>query len=120
MNKIFIKIGANKYDAADYSFPAERTFRDAWSVNDRPQDGVITVDMDKARNVWRDKIRAARLEEFAVLDAEFLRALESNGDTKAIAARKKELRDAPADSAIDAANTPEALKAVQPARLTVK
>ena len=45
------------------------------------------------------------------------------GDTDAqaaIAAAKQALRNAPADPAIDAAQTPEELKLVQPAGLTVE
>ena len=53
----YIKIGATSYNAADYTLPAERTFRDGWEAND---DGTITVNMTKAKDIWRDKIRAAR------------------------------------------------------------
>ena len=118
---VFIKIGATEYDAADYQAPADRTFRNAW---DNPPEGsdVIGVDMGKARDIWRDKIRAARVAEFEKLDAGYMQMLEQ-GDTDAkaaIAAAKKALRDAPADPAIDAAQTPEELKLVQPAGLTVE
>ena len=117
----YIKIGANKYNAADYQAPADRTFRNAW---DNPPEGsdVIGVDMGKARDIWRDKIRAARASEFGKLDAGYMQMLEQ-GDTDAqaaIAAAKQALRDAPADPAIDAAQTPDQLKLVQPAGLTVE
>ena len=117
----YIKIGANKYDAADYQAPADRTFRNAW---DNPPEGsdVIGVDMGKARDIWRDKIRAARASEFERLDADYMKMLE-RGDTAAqasLAAAKQALRDAPADPAIDAAQTPEELKLVQPAGLVVE
>lgn len=117
----YIKIGANKYDAADYQVPADRTFRDAWS---QPPEGsdVIGVDMGKARDIWRDKIRVARSSEFEKLDADYMRALEQ-GDTDAqaaIAVAKQALRDATDDPAIDAAQTPEQLKLVQPAGLMVE
>ena len=117
----YIKIGANKYNAADYQAPADRTFRNAW---DNPPEGsdVIGVDMGKARDIWRDKIRAARASEFEKLDAGYMQMLEQ-GDTAAqaaIARAKQKLRDAPADPAIDAAQTPEELKLVQPAGLTVE
>lgn len=120
MSKTFIKIGAAKYDAADYSLPAERTFRQAWTAGANPEDGVISVDMDKARDVWREKIRIVREDEFSKLDAEFMKALETGNEIKAIADRKKALRDAPADAAIEAAQTPEELKAVQPAGLKIE
>lgn len=120
MAKTLIKIGAMTVDAADYQAPAERTFRDAWSFGGNPEAGIITVDMDKAKTIWRDKIRAARDAAFGALDAAFMKALETGADTSAIVAQKQALRDAPADPAIDAATTPEQLKAVQPAGLTVE
>jgi hypothetical protein len=120
MSQTFIKIGAMSYDAANYTVPAERTFRDAWTAGANPEAGIISVDMDKAKTIWRDKIRAARNAAFPALDAAFMKALETGADTSAIVAQKQALRDAPADPAIDAATTPEELKAVQPAGLTVE
>lgn len=113
-----IKIGARTYDSADYATPADRVFRNAWAADE--SQGVITVDMSKARDIWRDKIRAARLPEFVRLDAAFMRALETGTDTSAIVAQKQALRDATADPAIDAALTPEQLKLVQPAGLRIE
>lgn len=118
---VFIKIGANKYNAADYQIPAERTFRNAW---DNPPEGsdVIGVDMGKARDIWRDKIRAARVPEFEALDAAFMKSLETGDNVKKaeVTSKKQKLRDATADPAIDAATTPEELKLVQPAGLKVE
>ena len=107
----YIKIGAASYNAADYEIPAERTFREGWQAND---DGTITVNMTKAKDIWRDKIRAARDPELAKLDAEFMKALEAGSSTTQIIADKNTLRDAPSHADIDAATTPDELKAVQP------
>jgi hypothetical protein len=122
MAKTLIKIGALTVDAANYETPTERTFREAWSFGGNPEAGVITVDMEKAKAIWRDKIRAARIPEFAKLDAAYMQMLEQNDADamSAIAVVKNALRDAPADPAIDAATTPEELKAVQPAGLKVE
>ena len=117
MSQILIKIGADTYDAADYTLPAERTFRGAWEANSGT--GVISVDMEAARDIWRDKIRLERIEPLESLDTAFMKALESGADTTQIVADKQALRDAPSDPAIDAATTPEELAAVQPAGLTV-
>ena len=117
MKQIFIKIGATTYDAADYTLPAERTFRNAWEANSGT--GLISVDMEAARDIWRDKIRTARTEPLESLDTAFMKALEMGADTTEIVADKQALRDAPSDPAIDAATTPEELAAVQPAGLTV-
>ena len=66
--------------------------------------------MAKAKEIHKTRIRAARPEKFAELDIEFQRALETSADTSAIIAKKQALRDAPADSAIDAATTTDELK----------
>ena len=72
---------------------------------------IITTDMAKAKEIHKTRIRAARPSKFAELDIEFQRALETSADTSAIIAKKQALRDAPADSAIDAATTESELKA---------
>ena len=72
---------------------------------------IITTDMAKAKEIHKTRIRAARPEKFAELDIEFQRALETSADTSAIIAKKQALRDAPADSAIDAATNEAGLKA---------
>lgn len=77
---------------------------------------TVTVDMTKAKEIWRDKIREARTEQFKSLDVQYQRADEV-GDTAgktAIVAKKTALRNAPADPAIDAATTIEDLKKVWP------
>ena len=75
---------------------------------------MINVNMTKAKDIWRDKIRAERTDKLNKLDVEFQKALESSADTTDIVAKKQALRDAPADSRIDAATTPDELKAIDP------
>ena len=108
----FIKIGATEYDAADYTIPAERTFREGWEAN--ADTGVISVNMAKAKDIWRDKIRRARVEPLADLDTAYMKALETGADTASIITQKQALRDAPALSSIENATTPDELKAIQP------
>ena len=112
MTDIFVKIGATSYNAADYTVPAERTFRDGWEAN--ADTGVISVNMAKAKDIWRDKIRAARVEPLAALDTAYMKALETGADTSSIITQKQALRDAPALASIDNATTPDELKAIQP------
>tara|TARA_A100001391_G_C4843156_1_gene217525 strand:+ start:35 stop:295 length:261 start_codon:yes stop_codon:yes gene_type:complete len=69
------------------------------------------IDMAKAKEIHKDKIRAAREEKFKELDVEFTKALEAGTSTTDIAAKRQALRDAPADSAIDAATDEAELKA---------
>ena len=80
---------------------------------------MIKVNMDKAREIKKDMIRAERNPKLAALDVDFMRAVEQ-GDTDlqaTIAAKKQALRDATDDPAIANASTPEELKAVIPTAL---
>ena len=80
---------------------------------------MITVNMSKAREIKKDLIRLERDPKLADLDVEFMKAVEQ-GDTAlqaTLAAKKQALRDATDDPAIQAASTPEELKAVVPAAL---
>ena len=72
---------------------------------------MININMTKARDIHRDKVRQARNPKLAAKDVEFQRALETGADTATIVSEKQALRDAPAAAAIDAATTPEELKA---------
>jgi len=69
------------------------------------------INMAKAREVHKNKIREARTPKLAELDIEFQKALETGASTTDIVARKQALRDAPADSAIASAVDTDALKA---------
>lgn len=71
----------------------------------------ITINMTKAKNIHKNAIREKRKPLLDALDIEFQKALETGADTSAIVAKKNALRDAPANSAIDAATTPDELKA---------
>ena len=72
---------------------------------------MININMNKARDIHREKVREARNPKLAAKDVEFQRALETGADTSAIVADKQALRDAPASAAIEAATTPDELKA---------
>ena len=69
------------------------------------------IDMAKAREIHKAKIREARIPKLAELDVEFQKALETGASTTDIVAKKQALRDAPADSGIAAASDADALKA---------
>jgi hypothetical protein len=95
--------------------PQDRTFRNAWCC-----DGAeARVDMPKARELWRDRMRKARAPLLAQLDVEYQRA-DEQGDLvgkRDVVARKQALRDVTADLAIETADHPEALKQCWPACL---
>ena len=69
------------------------------------------IDMAKAKEIHKENIRAVREPLLSALDIEYQRATEPSADTSAIVAKKNALRDAPADSAIDAATDESSLKA---------
>nr|BAR36309.1 hypothetical protein [uncultured Mediterranean phage uvMED] len=72
---------------------------------------IIKTDMAKAKEIHKANIRIARTPKLQELDIEFQKALETSADTTEIVSKKKALRDAPADSAINAATDEAGLKA---------
>ena len=72
---------------------------------------VFKIDMAKAKEIHKTNIREARKPLLESLDVEFQKALETGASTTDIVAKKNALRDAPADSAIDAASDADTLKA---------
>ena len=69
------------------------------------------VDMAKAKEIHKSKIREARISKLAELDIEFQKAQETGSSTTDIIAKKQALRDAPAASGISTALTDTDLKA---------
>lgn len=55
---------------------------------------MIKINVDKAKEIQKDKIREVRKPLLEKLDVEFVRSLELGGDTSTIAAQKQALRDA--------------------------
>ena len=97
----------NQIDASTATVPADRHFRGAWSLSG----SVISEDMTKAKEIFKDKIREVREPLLAAKDVELMKALEAGTSTTAIATAKDALRDAPAASAIGSASDIAALKA---------
>ena len=56
---------------------------------------MITIDINKAKEVWKDKIRSARKTILEQLDVDFIKAQEQGNDTTSIVADKQTLRDLP-------------------------
>jgi hypothetical protein len=79
----------------------------------------ITINMSKARDIHRERLRRLRAPKLAALDVASIRAMETSdtAGVKEIAAQKQALRDVTSDARIDAADTPEALSAVLPESL---
>jgi len=108
----------NVQELADAWTPpdVDRTFRNAWKMTG----ATASVDMAKAREVWREKMRRARGPLLKALDVETMKALEAGDQATMtlVAAKKQALRDITNDPAIEAAQTPAALKLIWPAVLT--
>ncbi len=74
-------------------------------------DMAIIVDINKAKDITKDRLRAEREPLLLAQDVAFQRALEINADTSAIVAEKQRLRDI--TTLVDTANTVEELKALE-------
>lgn len=96
-------------DASTATIPSDRLFRDAWVLNGT----VITEDLDAAKDIFRDKIRAVRTPLLEAEDVVYMKALEADDSTAKAASvtKKNALRDAPAAQAITDSTTIDELKA---------
>lgn len=96
------------YKIIDQSeLPSDRDFRGAWVF-----DNGVKIDLKKAKDLFKQKIRSVREPLLAKLDIDFQRALESNSDTTEIVSKKNALRDATSDPAISSATTVKKLKSI--------
>ena len=73
-------------------------------------DMAIIVDINKAKDITKDRLRNERKPLLEAQDVAFQRALESSADTTAIVAEKQRLRDI--TTLVDTANTVEELKEI--------
>ena len=71
---------------------------------------AIFVNIDKAKDVWKEKIRTARKPVLEKLDIDFMKAQEAGTSTTSIVADKNVLRDLP--DQVDTATTTDEIKAV--------
>jgi hypothetical protein len=74
-------------------------------------DMAIIIDINKAKEITKDRLRVERKPLLESLDVAFQRALESNADTSAIVAEKQRLRDI--TNLVDTKNTLEELKLME-------
>lgn len=91
----------------DDEVPADRTFRNAWTHDGK----TFGVDISKAQEVVKQRLREARAPKLAALDTEFLRAAEAQDAAKLteIAEKKQALRDITAHASITNAKTVKGL-----------
>jgi hypothetical protein len=85
-----IPSSATSYIVAADSLPEEdNDFFNAWEQTR----GVVTVNLTKAKELTKTRLRAEREPLLAAQDVLFQRAQESGGDTTAIVAEKNRLRN---------------------------
>ena len=85
-----IPAGVDSYIVRADTLPEnDNDFFDAWEQTK----GVVTVNIDKAREITKRRLRAEREPLLAAQDVAFQRAMETGGDLKAIVAEKNRLRD---------------------------
>ena len=68
---------------------AEEDFFNAWEL----QDGVVLVNIDKAKALTKERLRIARTPLLQAQDVLYMKALEQGQDTASIVAEKQRLRD---------------------------
>jgi len=109
----YININGDVREASSLTVPTDRTFRGAWSFNG----DAVDVDMAAAKAIHKDNLRVERKPRLDALDVDYMKALEAGTGAAAIATQKTTLRNITEDSRIDAATTPDELKALDLATL---
>jgi hypothetical protein len=72
---------------------------------------MITINLDKAKAITKDRLRAERTPLLQAQDVAFQRAIETGADTSMIVAEKQRLRDI--TKLVDTATTIEELKSLE-------
>lgn len=107
-----VPVGLDSYIVRADTLPeSDGDFFNAWEqVN-----GIVTVNMQKAKEIKRDIIRVDRNARLAQLDIDFMKAVEQGDLVKQqeVAAEKQRLRDITRHPSIDACTTPEELKVLE-------
>lgn len=86
--------------------PTDSTFRDAWEYADK-----IVINIDKAKEITKTRLRTERAPLLQNLDIAFQRALETGADTSTIVAEKQRLRDI--TNAVDTCATLDELRTLK-------
>ena len=93
-----------EYKIVDVStISSDRSFRNAWIL-----DSEITIDISKAKDITKNKLRVERKPLLEAQDILFMQAQESGSDTSGIVTEKQRLRDI--TNQVDSMTTVEELK----------
>ena len=71
---------------------------------------MITINLDKAKDITKERLRQERRPLLETQDVLFMQAQESGADTTAIVAEKQRLRDI--TNQVDSCTTTDELKAI--------
>lgn len=71
---------------------------------------MITINIDKARDITKERLRIERKPLLEAEDIKFMQAQEAGSDTSAIVAEKQRLRDI--TNLVDSCTTTQELKAL--------
>ena len=71
---------------------------------------MITINLDKAKDITKDRLRRERKPLLEAEDIKFMQSQESGADTTAIVTEKKRLRDI--TKSVDSCTTTDELKAL--------
>ena len=71
---------------------------------------MITINMNKAKEITKERLRIERKPLLEAEDIKFMRAQEEGSDTTAIVAEKRRLRDI--TNSVDSCTTTDELKAL--------
>lgn len=115
--KTYVVVDGQTLDTADYAFPQNTYFTDAWAISeDSNHKQIIVIDVEKAKEVWKRRMREARNSIMIKLDADYFRALETANTTwqTEIADTKQLLRDVTKLPELLNATTVEEIEAVWP------
>ena len=85
----------------------DNDFFDAWELHE----GVVSVNIEKAKDITKKRLRAEREPLLAVQDVAYMKALEAGAETATIVAEKNRLRDI--TNLADACTTTEELRALK-------
>lgn len=110
MTSFIVDKDGSQIDASTVSSkPSDRHFRNAWAISGK----VISEDMTKAKEIFKDKIREVRKPLLEAEDVVYMKAMEADDSSAKTASvnKKTALRNAPAASAITNATTIAELKA---------
>lgn len=89
-------------------FPQDKEYRGAWEFDGKK----VVHNLDKAKEIHKEKLRFMRNEKMSKLDVEYQRADEKGdqAEKKSIGSKKQKLRDITKNPEISAARSIEELK----------